>query len=111
MSFVRKSSRILGRTPYLVGKIDIPSSVKLETNGEHLAVSGELGTLRTDLKKLDTKGCSALKLLPEERQLAVACCDKEFFGTIQTLIKNSINVSPVAKAILPSGMLLLHKIL
>ena len=92
MSFVRKSSRILGRTPYLVGKIDVPSTVKVETNGEHISVTGVLGTVRTDLRKLDTKGCSALKILPEERQIAVACCDKEFFGTIQTLIKNSISV-------------------
>lgn len=92
MSYVRRSSRILGRTPYLIGKIDVPKSVKIETTGEQIAVSGDLGTVRTDLSKLDTKGCSALKLLPEERQIAVACCDKEFFGTIQTLLKNSINV-------------------
>ena len=92
MSFVRKSSRILGRTPYLVGKIDVPNTVKVETNGEHLSVTGVLGTVRTDLRRLDTKGCSALRILPEDRQIAVACCDKEFFGTIQTLIKNSINV-------------------
>lgn len=93
MSYVRRSSRVLGRTPYLIGKIDVPNSVKIETNGEHLAVSGDLGTVRTDLRRLDTKGCSAIKVLPEDRQIAIACCDKEFFGTIQTLIKNSINVS------------------
>lgn len=89
---MRKTSRVIGRTPYLLGKIDVPKSVKIETNGEHIAVTGVLGTVKTDLSKLDTKGCAALKILPEERQLAIACCDREFFGTIQTLIKNSISV-------------------
>jgi hypothetical protein len=57
-----------------------------------LVVTGALGTIRTDLSKLDTKGCTALRILPEDRAIALTSCDKAFFGTIQTLLKNTIQV-------------------
>lgn len=89
---IRKGSRLRDKY-YLLGRINIPTSVTVETTGKHLSVSGALGTVRTDLNKLDAKGGTALKLDPEQRQIAIASCDKHFFGTIQTLIQNSISVS------------------
>ncbi len=91
MSLIRKSAKVLNRT-YLLQKIDIPQSVTVETNGELLTVSGALGTVRTDLSKLDTTGSTALKIEPENRRISIASCDKEFFPTISTLIQNSISV-------------------
>ena len=85
-------AKVLARQPVQIAKIKIPEGVKLESNGEQLLISGGLGSIQTDLSKLDTTGCAALQVLPESRELAIACCDKKFFGTIQSLIKNKIQV-------------------
>jgi len=87
---MQRSAKALTRQVLLQSRISIPNSVKVESTGEQLLISGALGTIRTDLSKLDTKGCTALKILPGDRAIALACCDKAFFGTIQTLLKNSI---------------------
>ena len=80
-------------TPQLIktASIDIPSTVQVTKQGEQLIFNGPLGTTRLGLSKIDTEGCSALKLVPEQRQIAVCSISKPFFGTLSSLIKNKLH--------------------
>lgn len=85
-----KLSKRLSLQQALIARLKVPEQVKVESRGQDLVISGALGSIQTDLSKLDTEGCAAVQALPATRELAIACCDKAFFGTIQTLIKNQI---------------------
>lgn len=71
-------------------RISVPPEVSVEKAAQTLIVSGPLGTTRTDLARLDSLGSTALKLCAAEREIAIASCSKEFFGTFRALLKNKI---------------------
>ena len=75
-----------------VASIEVPSSVSVTRKGSELSVTGPLGTSKTDLASLDGRGDGALKLSPDGRSIEVASVSKPFFGTLQTLLKNKIEV-------------------
>lgn len=74
-------------------RINVPPEVSVEKVADTLIISGPLGTTRTDLARLDSLGSAALRLYPQEREIAVASCSKEFFGTFRALLGNKIQVS------------------
>ena len=73
-------------------RLKIPPNVQVEKQAEQLVVSGPLGTTRTSLSKLDTTGNTAIQLIPEQREVALASSSKAFFGTIQSLLRNKVQV-------------------
>ena len=88
----------MARQTLLQARVRVPPNVAVEKSAEQLIISGPLGSIRTDLSSLDTQGSTALKVLPDTREIAVASCSKPFFGTIQSLLKNKIQVQ---KPVLP----------
>lgn len=75
-----------------VASIDVPPNVSVTRKGSELTVTGPLGTSKTDLASLDGRGDGALKLSPDGRSIEVASVSKPFFGTLQSLLKNKIEV-------------------
>lgn len=74
-------------------KIPVPSNVQVLREGSILTIAGPLGTNRTDLAHLDSKGESAIRLGgPEDRSIDICSVSKAFHGTITTLIENKIEV-------------------
>lgn len=64
-------------------RIRIPPLVEVSKVGDELVFSGPLGTSRTGLSRIDGLGHAALRLVPEEREIAVCTPSKAFFGTLQ----------------------------
>jgi len=75
-----------------VASIEVPPNVSVTRKGSELTVTGPLGASRTDLASLDGRGDGALKLSPDGRSIEVASVSKPFFGTLQTLLRNKIEV-------------------
>ena len=75
-----------------VASIEVPANVSVTRKGSELTVSGPLGTSRTDLASLDGRGDGALRLSADARSIEVASVSKPFFGTLQSLLKNKIEV-------------------
>lgn len=76
-------------------KIPVPSNVHVLREGSILTISGPLGTNRTDLANLDTRGESAIRLGgPEDRSIDICSVSKAFHGTITSLIENKLEVGP-----------------
>lgn len=90
---MRRVLSAAAKKTFLEARVKVPSPVSVEKNAEVLTISGPLGLIRTDLSKLDTQGSTAIKLLPDNREIAIASCSKPFFGTIQSLLKNKIQVN------------------
>ena len=76
-----------------VASIEVPANVSVTRKGSELTVTGPLGTSKTDLASLDGRGDGALRLSADGRSIEVASVSKPFFGTLQTLLKNKIEVS------------------
>ena len=64
-------------------RIKIPPSVEISKIADELIFSGPLGTSRTGLSRIDGLGHAALKLVPDEREIAICTSSKAFFGTLQ----------------------------
>ena len=75
-----------------LASIEVPADVSVSRKGSELTVSGPLGTSKTDLASLDGRGDGALKLSQDGRSIEVASVSKPFFGTLQSLLKNKIEV-------------------
>ena len=71
-------------------RIRVPPNVEVSREADVLTITGPLGVTRTSLSRIDTLGCAALRLDADARELAVACDSKEFFGTLQSLLRNRI---------------------
>jgi hypothetical protein len=82
-----------------VASIDVPANVSVTRKGSELTVTGPLGTSKTDLASLDGRGDGALKLSPDGRSIEVASVSKPFFGTLQSLLKNKIEVRRLRRMI------------
>ena len=72
-------------------QIDIPASVQVAKQAGQLVFTGPLGTNRLGLTQVDTEGSSALRLLPQERQIALCSISKPFFGTLASLIRGKLH--------------------
>ena len=64
-------------------RIRIPALVEVSKVGDELIFAGPLGTSRTGLSRIDALGHAALRLVPEEREIAICTPSKSFFGTLQ----------------------------
>ena len=64
-------------------RIKVPPSVEVSKAADQLVFTGPLGTSRTGLSRIDSLGDAALKLFPEEREIAICSPSKAFFGTLQ----------------------------
>ena len=91
-SFSSSSSQRAAPALLNVASIEVPPNVSVTRKGSELTVTGPLGTSKTDLASLDGRGDGALKLSPDGRSIEVASVSKPFFGTLQTLLRNKIEV-------------------
>lgn len=64
-------------------RIKIPPSVEVTKAADQLVFSGPLGTSRTGLSRIDSLGDAALRLVPDDREIAICTPSKAFFGTLQ----------------------------
>lgn len=67
-------------------RIKIPPAVEVSKVADQLVFSGPLGTSRTGLSRIDGLGEAALRLLPDEREIAICTPSKAFFGTLQVSV-------------------------
>lgn len=91
-SSAASSSRRAAPALLNVASVEVPPNVSVTRKGSELTVTGPLGTSKTDLASLDGRGDGALKLSPDGRSIEVASVSKPFFGTLQTLLRNKIEV-------------------
>ena len=64
-------------------RIKIPPSVEVSKVADELIFSGPLGMSSTGLRRIDGLGHAAVRLVPEEREIALCTPNKAFFGTLQ----------------------------
>lgn len=82
MSFRVLASR-LARRPLFEASVKVPATVEVSKVADQLVFAGPLGTSRLGLSSIDSLGDAALKLVPEQREIAVCTQNKAFFGTLQ----------------------------
>ena len=82
MSFRVLASR-LARRPLFEASVKVPATVEVTKVADQLVFAGPLGTSRLGLSSIDSLGDAALKLVPDQREIAVCTPNKAFFGTLR----------------------------
>ena len=91
MQQAARAARTLAKEAVKQIAIEVPPSVQIAREADQLIFSGPLGTSRLGLGRVDPAGCSAIQLLPEQRQIAVCSVSKPFFGTLCSLIRSKLH--------------------
>ncbi|KAK9908260.1 hypothetical protein WJX75_005020 [Coccomyxa subellipsoidea] len=89
MSFRVLASR-LARRPLFEASVKVPATVEVRKVADQLVFAGPLGTSCLGLSSIDSLGDAALKLVPDQREIAVCTPNKAFFGTLRSLLRNKI---------------------